>query len=179
MSESAPCALLLTGTPGVGKTTLIRKAVQALPQIRICGFCTAEIRQSGQRQGFRISTFDGRSAIMAHTDVDSPRRVGKYRVDLDALDGIVAVALAADQGAELYVIDEIGKMECFSACFVSAIERLLASRAPMIATISRTAGGTIGRIRSRPDVELWQVTQVNRNDLVGDVVSWALATCRP
>jgi nucleoside-triphosphatase len=46
--------LLLIGRPGVGKTTAIKAVVQALGE-RADGFYTAEIRECGKRQGFRLT----------------------------------------------------------------------------------------------------------------------------
>ena len=48
-------ALLLTGVPGVGKTTVIRKVADALAARRVRGFLTREMRSRGRRVGFRCS----------------------------------------------------------------------------------------------------------------------------
>ena len=54
-------ALLLTGPPGVGKTTVVRRIVERLPgTVRPAGFYTEEIRFRGERRGFRAVTFDGK-----------------------------------------------------------------------------------------------------------------------
>lgn len=89
--------LLLTGRPGVGKTTFIRRLAADLGR-SAGGFYTEEIRKSGDRVGFRLVTLDGHAAIFAHTDwVKRMRyRVGRYGVDLAVLDriGLVAVRTA-------------------------------------------------------------------------------------
>jgi nucleoside-triphosphatase THEP1 len=58
-------ALLLTGRPGVGKTTLIRRVADTLKGERLAGFYTEELRSGGERTGFRIVTFEGSSRVMA------------------------------------------------------------------------------------------------------------------
>ena len=113
---------LLTGGPGVGKTTIIKRALERA-RISAGGFFTEEIRAVGVRQGFRIVTLDGESATLSHTDIGSPYRVGKYGVDIEALErvGVAAIREAVRQH-ELVVIDEIGKMELFSSVFKEAVE---------------------------------------------------------
>lgn len=74
--------LLLTGVPGVGKTTVLRKAADGLSDRRLAGFYTEEIRSDGERRGFRMVCFDGREGVMARTEFPGPHRVGKYGVDV-------------------------------------------------------------------------------------------------
>jgi nucleoside-triphosphatase len=74
-------AILLTGAPGCGKTTLIKQVVGRL-SVPVCGFYTEEIRQGAQRQGFKLVTLDGQTDIMAHIDFNGPTRVGKYGLDI-------------------------------------------------------------------------------------------------
>jgi len=69
--------VLLTGRPGVGKTTLIQKWVASRPG-RCGGFYTQELRESGTRVGFEIVTLDGKRALLAHVRRPGPPRVGKY-----------------------------------------------------------------------------------------------------
>ncbi|MEW6718087.1 MAG: NTPase [Chloroflexota bacterium] len=164
--------LLLTGMPGVGKTTLMRKVVKALSGWKIQGFLTDEIRVAGCRQGFRLNTFDGHSAILAHTDIQSKFRVGKYGVDIQSLDRIVDTSLQLKDDIQLYVIDEIGKMECFSKSFMVAMTRLLDSGLTVVATIHQRAGGFVNQVKQREDVELWSVTYQNRDDMVERILVW-------
>jgi len=116
-------ALLLTGRPGIGKTTVIRRVAEALRAERIAGFFTEELRSRGERVGFRIVTLDGRRQPMAGVDLRSPHRVGRYGVDVAAIDAL-AEATLAPEAAEVFLVDEIGKMECASRTFVDAMRRL-------------------------------------------------------
>ena len=103
--------VLLTGRPGCGKTTLIKRVVNELA-LSAGGFYTEEIRQGGQRVGFKIITLDGEETVLAHVDFNTKQRVGKYEIDRHALEsiGIEAICIAV-QARQLVVIDEIGPME--------------------------------------------------------------------
>jgi nucleoside-triphosphatase len=164
--------LLLTGSPGVGKTTLVRRIIERLPAIRPRGFYTEELRERGERRGFRAVTFDGSKRIMAHVDLQRPHRVGKYVVDVAAIEEIARTSLSLDRRHRVYVIDEIGRMECLSRAFVDAVSLLLASEAVIIATIGARGGGFIAATKARDDAEVWQVTRANREELVAQGIRW-------
>ena len=63
------------------------------------------------------------------------------------------------------LIDEIGKMECFSNAFVDAVQRLLDGSTPAIATVASKGAGFISEVKARIDVELIEVTLGNRDEL--------------
>src|ERR671918_537692 len=115
--------LLLTGPPGSGKTTALRRAADALRGWRLAGFYTEEIRERGVRRGFRAVTLDGQARDMARIDFRGPARVSRYGVDLDVVDWL-AGTLRPDAPVEAWLIDEIGKMECLSPRFVTAMRAL-------------------------------------------------------
>ncbi len=165
-----PHVLLLTGSPGVGKTTALRTVAAGLGRRRLSGFYTEEIRHRGERRGFRAVTFDGRTATMAHVSVRSPARVGKYGVDVAVVDELARSALAP--GGDVYLVDEIGKMECLSQEFVAAMRALLDAGPPVVATVALRGDGLIAEVKRRPDVETWEVTRANRDDIPRRVRGW-------
>ncbi len=169
--------LLLTGIPGIGKTTLIQRVAAELSRYRVSGFYTEEIREGGQRKGFRLVTFNGEQGIMAHVNYDQRYRVGKYGVDVSVIDHFAATALTISNDIDVYLIDEIGKMECFSSEFVSRIKVLLNSDKPVIATVGKKGAGLIEEARHWPGSELWELTQANRDTLVTEVLAWLQTRC--
>lgn len=165
-------ALLVTGVPGSGKTTIVKKVASALAGRRVRGFVTSELRRAGRRVGFELSTFVGDRRLLAHVDIDSRHRVGRYGVDVEALDEIVEEALALDAAADVYLVDEIGKMECFSAKFCTAMRNLLDSGQPLLATVALRGSGFIAQVKAREDVEIWAVTNANRDEMPHQIVRW-------
>jgi len=127
---------------------------------------TQEIRKHGQRVGFEAIGLSGRSATLAHIDFHGPHRVGRYGVDLDGFEAIVEHELGQPaREVDLFVIDEIGKMECLSRIFVEAVTRALDGPVPVLATIAAKGGGVIANAKARPDVEIATVTTANRDRL--------------
>jgi nucleoside-triphosphatase THEP1 len=77
--------LLLTGSPGCGKTTAPERLVERLGSLRLAGFLTLELREHGQRDGFEAVGLGGRRAILAHVRVRSPWSVRRYGVESNRL----------------------------------------------------------------------------------------------
>jgi nucleoside-triphosphatase len=161
--------VLLTGRPGSGKTTLIKRVVNNLPQ-RAGGFYTEEIRDGGIRAGFKIVTLSGEEVVFAHVDLKTPERLGKYGLDLSALERIAVGAVhQAVRARRLIVIDEIGPMEIRSMVFRETVNEALDSDVPVLATIFARPLPFIDAIKSRHDVTLIEVRPNNRERLVSEL----------
>jgi nucleoside-triphosphatase len=165
--------ILITGLPGTGKTTLIKKVAARLPDA--VGFYTEEIRERGVRKGFRLVSLgpgilSGKESVLSHVDMKSPHRVGKYRVDVEGFEKFLdRIPL---EGASTVVIDEIGRMECLSAVFRTMITELL--RAPektVVATVALKGTPFIEGLKKTPGARIFEVTKKNRDDLAGEAAS--------
>jgi len=157
--------ILITGMPGTGKTTLIRKILADVAALNPAGFYTEEIREAGVRRGFALISTDGVRSILSHENIRSPFRVGKYGVDLNSFESFIDRIPFRDPDRRLLVIDEIGRMECFSRKFTQLTSELLSSDRRVIATVAMKGTGLIADVKARPDVELIEITRDNRNDL--------------
>jgi nucleoside-triphosphatase THEP1 len=156
--------ILLTGRPGVGKTTVIRRTAEQLRSWRVCGFYTQELRQGGRRTGFEVMTMDGQEGRLAEVGLSSPHQVGRYGVDLESFERLALPALSVPE-ADLVIIDEIGKMECFSLAFQQAVRRALDGSVPVLGTVGLGGGPFMREIRSRGDLQLLEVTRASRTEL--------------
>lgn len=168
-------AILLTGHPGVGKTTVIHKTV-ALLQRPAGGFYTREVRAGGRRTGFEIVTLEGQTAPLATTrdDLHFARsgRHGRYRVNLAGLEQVAVPALrAAHRAGHLVIVDEIGPMEILSGPFCDAVWELLEAGSPLLGTIVGRPYRFADDVKGRADVTLRRVTPANRDDLPRELAS--------
>src|SRR2546428_13245635 len=130
MRVNPPANLLITGPPGIGKTTVPERVTACLPPAAAPGFVTRELRARGVRQGFVIETLDGRSALLASVRFDAGPRVGRYRVHLAALDTVAVPAPPARPGLPPRVGDQIGQLESPSPRLAAARPAAPASRHP-------------------------------------------------
>ena len=162
--------ILVTGLPGVGKTTLIKKLAEVLNDLNPIGFYTAEIREDTIRRGFELIDLDGRKGLLSHIDIKSPYRVGKYKVDIKGFENFLQTIPFLDPSTRLIVIDEIGKMECYSDQFKKLISGLFDSEKQVIATIALKGSGFIEEVKRRQDIKLFELTQGNRDSLLSDIL---------
>jgi nucleoside-triphosphatase THEP1 len=166
-----PFKLFLTGDPGCGKTTVIRRVVERLQGgVAMNGFVTEEVLERGRRHGFRGVTLKGRSFPLASRDADSEMRVGPYGVSLAGLETVGLDALRPDPGTELFVLDEVGKMEAFSEKFRERVLELIEGPTPLLATVAAHGVGYVKRVRRDPRITLVRMRRKGRDAMVGDIL---------
>jgi nucleoside-triphosphatase len=168
---------LVTGPPGVGKSTLVSKVIMRLKSAGvIVGGCTTyERRSKGARVGFEILDLtSGRKGELASVDSKLGPRVGRYRVNLTDLAQIGAAGLvAAASSSELIVIDEVGPMELVSPEFRRAVKGCIESGKPVLAVIhERLEDDLLTDLRGRAQV-IFELTTENR-DASGEELGAAL-----
>lgn len=156
--------LFLTGSPGIGKTTVIQKTIQKL-SLPATGFYTREEREAGRRVGFSIITLDGKKAILAHVRAGGKCRVGRYTVKVEDIERVAVPAMTPKSPSEIIVIDEVGKMECFSQAFREALIAALDAPNTILGAIAARGTNFIESIKRRKDVAILQVNHQNRDEL--------------
>ncbi len=97
--------------------------------------------------------------------------MGKYGVDVAGFEESVVPILDVEQtDVELFVIDEIGKMECFSEKFVAAVRRLFASEKSVLATVAQKGKGLISEVKNYHNIELFHLTSAGREKAVAEIL---------
>lgn len=167
--------VFLTGAPGVGKSTLVRKVAEMIRQrrVKVGGMTSGDLRFGTARVGFEIrNLLTGETGVLAHVSQAAGPRIGRYRVRSEDLDRIGAGAiLSAIKGADLILVDEVGPMELTSVRFKDAVEAALASGKSVLGTVHRNAQDPlVRRIKSTPSIEVIEITHENRGSLADDLV---------
>ena len=162
--------IFLTGTPRVGKTTVLQEVAWKLKSkgYTLGGMICQEIRENGTRVGFEIRDYpSNRKGWLAHIRQPVGPNIGKYRVNLKDLDSIgITAILNALEDADIVLIDEIGPMELLSEKFEKAVQQVLNSSKLAIGTIHyRTNHSLVKQIKSRKDTDIVKVTFENRAHL--------------
>lgn len=169
---------VLTGDPGVGKTTLVKKIVSLISGegVKTSGFYTEEVRKNGVREGFDVVALDGKRGRLARdqTLISGPVkcRVGKYGVLVKEFETVALPCLvqpdATHTRSHIIVVDEIGKMELFSSQFKNSIKSIFSESVCniILATIPvRINDLLVDNIRNNNKTKVWMVTKENRNSV--------------
>lgn len=158
-----PKNVLIAGAPGIGKTKLIHHLLRDLSPLLIRGFHKEAIKENEVLKGFRLITFKFEELILAHIHIEGPDRYQSFGLNLDGFDKIVENQLNTNGPVELFLIDEVGPMECISKLFRHKFIEILESDIPVIATLaSIEILGTLD-IKKRKDVSLLKMTHSNRD----------------
>jgi nucleoside-triphosphatase len=162
--------ILLTGNPGVGKTTVLLRVVEGLKArgCKVGGMVSCEARSFGTRVGFEVLDLSNeRRGWLAHVNQKLGPQVGRYKVNLADLDSVGAEAIVnAVENSDIVVIDEIGPMELFSESFRKAVRKAVESRKPVLAVVHwKARDALIDEVKRREGAETHVVTSENRENL--------------
>jgi len=164
---------LVTGSPGVGKSTTVSKVVMKLKSagVIVGGCTTSEKRAGGARTGFEIRDLSsGTAGELASATSKVGPRVGRYRVNLMDLARIGGGALeSASNSSELIVVDEVGPMELVSPEFRKGIRKCIDSGKPMLAVVhERLEDDLLNELRKRAEAVV-TLTVENRDSAAGEL----------
>jgi nucleoside-triphosphatase len=167
--------LLISGPPGVGKTTLLNEIKNKIRGhgYSVGGMYCPEIREEGKRTGFNIIDIASRQkGILASIYNTKGPNVGRYRVNLDEIHDVGVSALKnAMETSDYILIDEIAPMELASSSFSQAVWEVMESQKPVIAVIhQRSNHPFILKVKNREDVKIFNLTRENRDYILKKIL---------
>jgi len=168
--------LLIEGAYDSGKSKLMERLVTKLGgKMKLGGYYTRDIMENGERVGVKIVTVDKLEGVLAHVKSESRVRVGKFGVNLEDIHNVAVASIerAVREGA-VVMIDEIGRMELYSARFRDAVEMALNSANPVVATVQVHAAVYAEELKGRTGIRVLHLDLNNRDDvlnLAADIIS--------
>ena len=162
-----PHRIAVTGSPGIGKSTVVEKVTKVM-KCRVGGVLARDKRFNGRRIGFELLDIaSGDVGVLADETGNGPQ-LGKYRVHLDSLEKIGAMAVQNAIQCDLIVVDEVGPMELSSRSFISAVENAIASQKPMLIVLHEWSNHPLAK-KIRRTFQVISVTRENRDMLVKEI----------
>lgn len=172
--------LILTGAPGVGKTTVLTNTVNALKAdgFSVGGMISKEAREGNTRVGFEIIDLtNGKHGWLAHINLKNGPKVGKYHVNMEDLENIgVKAIMQAVEKCSAIAIDEVGPMELYLQKFKGAVIEALESKKPVLVIVhAKARDSLIAEAKQRKDAQVFEVTAANRDSLPQQLTNQLLA----
>lgn len=153
--------IILNGRNGVGKSTLIRALLEAVP-LPVYGIITKKETDA-----------DGSASVYIHTYGAERRYTSENRIGLCGVESHTAFPDAFDRFAEsmrfsedgVIVFDELGFMETDARRFTEAVLHTLDSAPLVIAAVRDKRTPFLDAVRSHPRVDVYPVNEENRDEL--------------
>lgn len=173
MIDATRKAILYTGSPGVGKTTLVRQAIPHLQLLGARGFTTAEIRKGNERLGFSISTLDGREGVLAHVSISGRPRLGRYGINLSDIEQLMVgeMEIALDRKYPL-LADEFGAMEMNSTNFARLSLEVIDELPLVVGVVREKPHPICDQLKRFSDVQVIRVSRENREQLRKELLEY-------
>lgn len=159
--------LFLTGDKQVGKSTLLRRLIEA-KGLDCAGFETRAFFLGGERRGF---TLHGRVDMPPYqNDCICCARIGE-RKSVPVLpvfedNGVLILQRSLSSPAPFILMDELGKLERGANGFITQIDACLDSDKRVLGVLQRCDSAHVARIARRQDVTVLTVTPENRDVLL-------------
>lgn len=167
--------IFLTGNVQVGKSTVLQRVLSSL-RVPVGGFCTGFDEQRDQSDRW-LYMWDASEPPVK----DELHRVVRFADDkpdvlISRFDEIGGGSLrrARESGAQFIVMDECGRLERHAEIFKQEVLTTLDGDIPVLGVVRQGYSGWLDEIRNHPKVTLLTVTEENREDLPGQILSLLL-----
>ena len=158
--------LFLTGDKQVGKSTLLRRLIDAR-QIDCAGFETQAFYLNGERRGF---TLHGRVDMpLYENDCICCARIGEKKaapvMETFSQNGVNILQKSLEDAKAFILMDEIGRLESRSEAFCAQVLKTLDGEKRVLGVLQKCGSALVNQIMSREDVTVITVTPENREEL--------------
>ncbi len=162
--------IFVTGSIHSGKTTILNKVLDKLPNLKISGFRTLPIYENKKKQGFIFESLDGSRKLFAHIDLKTENQFDIYKFDYKVFEEFGVSALKkALSNSDVILMDEIGMMEKQAKSFRQMIIKCLNSPQLGLGACQDRATWFLNILEKRTDTKIFVIHEVNR-DLIPDQI---------
>ena len=159
--------LFLTGEKQVGKSTLLRKLIEA-KALDCSGFETQAFYLSGERRGFslhgRVKMLPYENDCICCVRVEEKRSVPVLSVFEE--NGVKMLKESLSSSAPFILMDELGRLERNADAFIAEVFACLDSDKRVIGVLQKCSSEHVNAIAQRSDVTIITVTPENRDSLL-------------
>ena len=166
--------LLLTGQPGVGKSTIIQKTLQTL-QIHPCGFLTlaAPPQADGSSTVHLFPTQDANYLSFQIKNRIGLRSVNHVHTAYPETFDTLGVNILAKIHPPCILMDELGFMEQEAHFFQQRVLELLQqNQIPVLGVIKPRSTPFLDQIRALPNIKIIEITPENREEKLPEVIAF-------
>ena len=158
--------LFLTGDKQVGKSTLLRRLIEAL-HLDCSGFETQAFFLNGERRGFtlhgRVDMPPYRNDCICCARIEEKRAVPVLPVFEE--NGVLILKRSLASPAPFLLMDELGRLEREASGFIAQVEACLDADKRVLGVLQKCNSAHVARIAQREDVTVLTVTPENRDEL--------------
>lgn len=163
--------IFITGAIHIGKSTILNKVIDSLPNLKIGGFQTLPIYENNKKKGFTFESLEGTRKIFAHIDLNSENQFDIYQFDYEVFEKIGVFSLKkALAESNLVLMDEIGMMEQKAAKFKRMIITCLNSSKMVLGVFQERAAWFTEFLQYRDDTKVFILTTTNRDFIAEQII---------
>ncbi|PNR87778.1 hypothetical protein X925_08800 [Petrotoga sp. 9T1HF07.CasAA.8.2] len=167
--------IFLTGSIGIGKSTIIRKVINQL-SLHVCGFSVDREGKKNNWNAFYLveaSSFNNgdRSKKSKYNRFAFRNDYStNWEINIQVFNEIGVKLLTNIDNADIVIMDELGRFELTAYQFQQKVYEVLNSDKPVLGVIKDESNPFLDDIRNRKDVQIFRVTLENREEVYKEVL---------
>jgi nucleoside-triphosphatase len=160
--------LFLTGKIGIGKSTLLKRALKEL-NVSLGGYTTERVFEGYFRKYIIKSLYDNNTTYTI-LKVDSRDNSKEHFID-SFEKGALSILDKSLKERNLIVLDELGSAENDMSLFTDKVFKLLDSKKIVFGVLKENDCDFLNAIMAREDVIVITITEDNRDYIIEDIIN--------